>query len=698
MNERIDSIKKFFIVDGAHKKYRRELDWSGIIDRRYFDSLSDAEKVTLVFEKMLENEEPVVFPFDNIPFVRTVVNFPYELFGTEKSPSGGSGLFPVDISPDISRLLDCGFEDKIAEIEQFMSVCQSPAKRNYLACVKRSLEAVLKLADRYRVCAEKAGNHFVATMLQNIPAQKPQSFIGAVAMVRIINYAMWCTGCRGNYLGRPDIYLYEYYRNDIQSGRLTDAEALSIIEEFLLSSCKDSDLYVSGNGVLECQPLVLGGHDEYNITTYNPLSDLFIRASSELMLPEPKIFIRVNQNTPSDVYSIDPESAAECGGYPCFLNDDAIIKLLVGWGYDRIDACKYTVSSRGEPVIPGLSMDFREAGRVDFIASAERSLRISLGFASDMDTVMDIARSDIENEIRMVCENTRGIHTLPAPFHSVMFEGSIENAKDVTLGCKYNNYGINGVGIPVAADMFATVGKFVFEDKTVPAGELLDVLIRDHNNNEPLLKKYRKYGPKTGWSSSANEIANDILKMFSTELAAMVNERGGIFKAGVVSCSISIGLDTALGSNKDLPEEPDVSGDESQAEANEKAERNEKIDTGKVTPVHSYNNASPYIRPHAYTDVFQALKGGVLLAVLDRSLVSDADTLQKISYKVNEMIINGSHAVQIEIADLADLHDAMVNPAAHDALMIRLWPSRVRFTRLDRRLQEYIISRTYNSV
>ena len=676
MNERISSIKKFFIENGEQKNYRRELDWSTIIDRAAFNSLSDAEKVTLVFEKMLENEEPIVFAFDNIPLVRTVANYPYELFGGENdSFEQKLSLFPSDISPDIGKLLDCGFEDKISEISQFMSVCTDPEKKNYLNCMKRSLEAVLKLVGRYRLQAEKTGNHFVAELLSNIPAHRPASFIGAVAMVRIINFAMWCTGCRGNYLGRPDVYLYEYYQNDVKSGRISSAEALSIIEEFFVSFCKDSDLYVSGSGVYGSRSLVLGGYDEFGRSVYSSLSELFMKAAAELMLPDPQIFLRVDKTTPPQIYMIDPETAAGGFGYPRYINDDAVVNALVGWGYDRKDACTYAVSSRGEPVIPGLGMDIRETGRVNFVESVFRSLCISLGFADDMDTVMDIVRADIRNETKKACENSVNVCMLPAPFHSVMFEGSVENAKDVTLGCKYNNYGINAVGIAVAADILAAVKKYVFEENTVSSLELRDALNRNFEGHRPLLDIFANYGSKNGRDVLSNNIACDFLKLFLEELSGKVNERGGVFKSGIVSGEFGIGVDQNFRFGK--------SG----------CGKDGSFDSCIMSPVFSYNGSSPFMNSQMSPCVLRASNGGVVLAVFDKSVLTGIDPVQKIAYTVMDVIVHGGQAVQIEIVDKDLLRDAVVNPQAHNDLVVRLWSSGVPFTRLDRKLQEYIISK-----
>ena len=173
----------------------------------------------------------------------------------------------------------------------------------------------------------------------------------------------------------------------------------------------------------------------------------------------------------------------------------------------------------------------------------------------------------------------------------------------------------------------------------------------------------------------ANGIAGDFLKLFFEELSGRINERGGAFKAGIVSGEFSIGMDESFPYGK--------SGHGKYS----------SIDPGKMSPLFTYNDSAPFLNDQISPYVLRAANGGVLLIIFDRSVFFDDESVQKIAYTVMDMIIHGGHAVQIEIVDKAELRDAIANPQDHQDLIVRFWSAGVHFTRLDGRLQEYIISR-----
>lgn len=91
-----------------------------------------------------------------------------------------------------------------------------------------------------------------------------------------------------------------------------------------------------------------------------------------------------------------------------------------------------------------------------------------------------------------------GVYLYPAPFLSLMMDGCCENGTDVSLGCKYNNYGFHGTGIATAADSLAAVKKFVFEEKSMDASALVKALENDFEGEELLCSRLRYESPKMG--------------------------------------------------------------------------------------------------------------------------------------------------------------------------------------------------------
>lgn len=677
MNETIAAIRTFFIEKKNQKQYRKQLDWDSLVEKAYFYTLRDAEKMTLILELMLQNEEPVVFPFDKIPFVRTVCNFPYHLFApiSAQKPMHENGMLS-NICVDMEKLLGCGFSAKIREIEAYIAVASSEEQRNYLICMKRSLVAVLELCERYRAKAEETGNQYVADLLSVIPAEKPNSFAQAVATVRIIHYAMWCTGCYHNTLGRFDQYLYPYYKNDLENGKITQEEALAMIEEFYISCNKDSDLYMGVQQGDNGQSLVLGGRDEAGRTCYNDLSELCLKASLALKLIDPKINLRVDRNTPVSIYELGTQLTKTGLGFPQYLNDDVNIKALIQWGYDLKDACNYATAACWELIIPGCGMEIPNINGVSFAGAAEKAVRLCLKNAKTFDTVMEAVKEDIVSQIDAICKKAEEIYIIPAPFHSIMMEGCVEHARDVTLGCKYNNYGIHGAGLSTAADTLAAVKQYVFEGNQVGKEELLAALQADFEGYDGLFHLLRFDAPKMGRDKEADQMGMDLLDFFADTLSGRKNDRGGIYRAGTGTAMFYITFGEHLSATADGRKKGEP------IPANYSPGLFTRT-TGPVSIVQSFTKP----------DLSRVANGGPLTLELHDTMFRNPEAVRKTALLVKSYIDLGGHEIQLNAVNRDTLLDAQKFPERYRNLIVRVWGWSGYFVELDKEYQDHIISR-----
>ena len=677
MNERISQIRKFFITDRKQKKYRCSLNWDELIDKESFYSLTDAEKMTLVLETMLENEEPVVFGFDRIPFIRTVTNFPYELFApvSAAKPMHENGMLS-NICVDIISLAGAGFDNKIKEISDRQARESDPAKILYLECMKRSLTAVLKLVARYREKAEEQGNSYVADLLSRVPAKAPETLAEALACVRIVHYVMWCTGCYHNTLGRFDVYMYKYYSHDIEKGIVTDGEALELIEEFFLSCNKDSDLYIGVQQGDNGQSIALGGRDENGTSAYTRLSELCLTASLKLKLIDPKINLRVDKNTPMSVYELGTELTKTGLGFPQYLNDDTNIKALTGWGYEPKDACNYSAAACWELIIPGRGMEIVNIAGVSFAGAAEKAVRERLANAASFDEILETAERDIDGQINAICERTKGIYIIPAPFHSIMMEGCIEKARDCTEGCRYNNYGVHGAGIATAADSLAAIKKYVFDEKSMTSGELLKALADNFDGHDILFHKLRYDAPKMGRDGEADDIAKELLDHFANSLSTKQNDRGGIYRAGTGSAMFYL----KFGEN--LP----ATADGRKASEPVPANYSPSLFTRTSGPV-------SVIMSFTKPDLSKVANGGPLTLELHDTMFRNHDAVAKTAYLVKSYIDRGGHEIQLNAVNRDMMLDAQKHPENYRNLIVRVWGWSGYFVELDKEYQDHIISR-----
>ena len=157
-------------------------------------------------------------------------------------------------------------------------------------------------------------------------------------MLRLLNFVLWLNGNKHNTLGRFDVYMYPFFKKDMDSGKLDREKALELTSEFFIDLNFDADLYPGVQQGDNGQSLVLGGAGKDGKEVYNELSEICLDASLSLNLIDPKINIRVNKDTPFETYYHGTLLTKQGLGFPQYSNDDVVIPALVKMGYELEDA------------------------------------------------------------------------------------------------------------------------------------------------------------------------------------------------------------------------------------------------------------------------------------------------------------------------------------------------------------------------
>ena len=252
-------------------------------------------------------------------------------------------------------------------------------------------------------------------------------------MLRLLHFTMWCGNNYHNTLGRFDQYMYKYLKRDLDNGLLDYDDALELVEEFFLSLNRDSYLYPGMQQGDNGQSMVLGGLNEDGSDSYNMLSEICLKASLELKLIDPKINLRVSKNTPLDRYILGTQLTRQGLGFPQYSNDDVVIDGLIRLGYDRKDACNYVVAACWEFIIPGRGMDIPNIDALSFPKAVEEAVFTDLMHTRSYEEFFSYVKDNIKKQADEICENTKNLYIFPAPFISLMMEGCVENARDISL-------------------------------------------------------------------------------------------------------------------------------------------------------------------------------------------------------------------------------------------------------------------------
>ena len=545
-----------------------------------------------------------------------------------------------------------------------------------------SVEAVLGLVERYRAEAEKRGLSDIAATLAKVPFSGATTFHEALQSLRILHFAMWCEGEYHCGLGRIDQYLFPYYEADISSGRLTEESALEELEEFFIACNRDSDLYIGVQQGDNGQSVMLGGITPDGKDAFNDLSRLCIKACGELKLVDPKINLRVSKTTSLDVYKMGTELTAKGLGFPQYANDDVVIPALERWGYAKEDARNYTVAACWEFIVPGCAMDIDNIDAVSFVGALDAALRILTERRSGAEDGLgyeDVEKeffAEIQRRADAIVEKYRHVEILPGPFVSVISTDCIKNARDISKGGKYNNFGVHGTGIAVAVDSLSSVRELVFEKRLVTLSELVKLLDTDFSGRADILAA-AKEAPKMGNADpKADEIATRLLCFWGHAFDGKKNGRGGIFRPGTGSAMYYIWHAREVKASADGR----LSGQPLSANYAPSLDMPVK---GPVSVVRSFTEP----------DLVPVCNGGPLTIEIHDSAFAMSDGAEKVAHLVRFFIERGGHQLQINTINRETLIDAQAHPERHRHLIVRVWGWSGYFIELEKPYQDQIINR-----
>jgi pyruvate-formate lyase len=137
--------------------------------------------------------------------------------------------------------------------------------------------------------------------------------------------------------------------------------------------------------------------------------------------------------------------------------------------------------------------------------------------------------------------------------HGISWGGGIRRIEGgIYNGGKYNNFGIHGTGIATAADSLAAICKYVYEEKTVTASQLIAAVDSDFENYSELLHMLRYEAPKMGNNEGLpDSMAVMLLEQFAASLEGRKNCRGGCYRAGTGSAMYYLWHANDIGASPD---------------------------------------------------------------------------------------------------------------------------------------------------
>ncbi len=457
-------------------------------------------------------------------------------------------------------------EAKIAFYTSALEVCEG-----IVIYANRVSAHALELASKEENAERKKELEEIARVNARVPYHTPETFQEALQSVWTIQslFLLEENQCSTS-LGRVDQYLLPYYTKDIESGKITEEEALELIGAFIIK-CSEVIWYTPGAtakyfaGFMPFINMCVGGQKREGGDGTNDLTYLIMDAVEQIQIYQPSLACRVHNQSP-EKYLLKIVDILKTGlGMPAIHFDDAHIKMMLSKGFDYKDARDYSLMGCVEPQKSGKIHQWTAGGFTQWPICIDMALNggvlktygdkvwLDSGDISTFDTYEKFeaaVKKQLDYLIDINCRGTVLVQKAfrdnnPSPYMSLFVDGCMQNGKDVTSGgaCLYCGPGSIFAGLATYADSMAAVKKLVYEDKKYTLTEMQEALATNFENHPQMLKDC-KDAPKFGNDIDyVDYIARDIVDYTEEKM----NSYKSIFGSKQIHGTLSQSFNTPLG-------------------------------------------------------------------------------------------------------------------------------------------------------
>ncbi|MBB5182805.1 glycyl radical protein [Catenisphaera adipataccumulans] len=619
------------------------------------------------------------------------------------------------ICPNVKEWLATGPAGYIAQAQEKMKDC-TPEQKEFYSCVILVMQGVQAFMMRYHdLLIEQAKSasaedqktmHHVAEICKNLSERPAETFHEAVQSMWFLFVVLHMESNASSFSpGRLDEILYPYYRNDIDSLRLTEDEAQEIIEclwlkfnEIVYLRNKNSAKYFAGFPI--GFNIALGGVDENGNDFSNELSHLFLNAQEDLGLPQPNLSVRLHKHTNDALLRHAVRVVSKGSGMPQFFNDEAIIKPMQELGISKKDAMNYAIVGCVELTTQGNNLGWSDAAMFNMNKVLELTLNHGrclitgkqmgpdYGALSTYETFEDLEaayQKMTEYFIQKMipcCEAVEQAHMdiLPTPFLSAVIDDCMEKGLDVTRGgAHYNLSGIQMIQVANLADSLAAIKQIIYDEKRFTPAQLEKALQENFEHDEVmrqmLLNRVPKYGNDVEW---VDELGVKWATFFRNELRKYTNYRGGPYHTGMYTVSAHVPMGQNVGATPDgrLSQEP--------------------LADGGLSAVYGRDVKGPtaVLKSVSRIPCECTTNGGLLnMKFLPDFFKTEAGITKFCNFLRTFVDLKIPH-IQFNVVSRENLLDAKKHPEQYRSLTVRVAGYTAYFTELAGDLQDEIIART----
>ena len=616
------------------------------------------------------------------------------------------GLFSAALGGHViagyDRVIASGLGAMIDAARERLATAKGQA-RSFVAASLRVCEAASDYLFRYAAEAERQAGQTsvsacrqqlqaISVACQHVASERPRTFFEAAQLVVLTHEIITAEQGSGSLSpGRLDQYLFPFYRDDIEAGRLTADEAEEIVQALWLKLGALKNAY---------QNVTLGGCNADGVFMGNDLTLMGLRASARLKMDQPLVSFRWCESMPEGFWGPVLDLVGEGLGFPAMFNDAVVIDAKFNVGLSREDATNYGVVGCVEMTAGGKEWSQTEAIRINWAKALELMLNGGcctltgtqtafrparpLAELTTFEAFVDSYKRVFERMVDMAAEWTivrdRGYPLVwPFPFLSSTMAGCLEAGRDVTAGgTTYNLLTMNNCGMADVADSLMAIRRLVYEEQSLTLAELAEALRKNFDGAESLHARLTDSAERFGNDADGPDlIVKELAELLHERLARYRNARSGGYQVGMYTVSAHAHMGSATGA---LP-------------------------SGRAAGVSLANGFSPcqgadvsgptaVARSLTKLDHRQFGNGVVVDLKFSPSLLAQPQGRQAIRKLIETYFDLGGLEIQFNVVDRKTLMAAQAKPEEFRDLVVRVSGFSAYFVDLDKVCQNEIIART----
>ncbi len=503
--------------------------------------------------------------------------------------------------------------------------------------------------------------------LERVPFAAAGSFFEASVAYNLCYYLDDCDNP-----GRVDLELSPYYAADLAQDRTTREEAVSLVR-CLWENCDLNDGWSAG----------IGGTRPDGEAAYEELTVVCLEAAKAMRRPNLQLHLR--RDMPDEVWDAALETIASGCGLPALHNEEAFISSLreARLGIREEDLALHNGGGCTETMIHGLS----NVGSLDaginlpliLTETLERELVAADSFADLFEAYRrDVATATAEITTQVNADQQLKARLRPQPMRSLLIDDCIDCGVEYNAGgARYNWSVINVAGLATVVDSLSAVREVVFEEKEVSGTQLLEILRRDFEGEEPFRLRLSRCPRFGNDQPAADGLAAELAEFVFRQFLVRTPWRGGKF---LPSCLMFV---TYAEAGEPVGATPD-------------GRRSGEAIADSAGPHQGRDRKGPTAMLKSVASMPQHLAPGTLVvnARFTHNLFDGADQRRKLRNLVRTYFDLGGMQLQINVIDQAVLEDAIAHPKRYQDLIVRIGGYSEYFSRLSPELKQTLLERT----